>query len=136
MCGSTRNVARVARPFPSTIKLSITKQERGKGLAGQTTCICTHTGSLQMHYCCEPKQAPHYSVLRGNRYLHIYIYVIVYKTGEGKGSCWPDYMHMYTQEAYKCTIVANRSKPHTILSTTRKSLFTHIYLCNSMYASM
>ena len=29
--------ARVARPFPSTIKLSITKQERGKGLAGQTT---------------------------------------------------------------------------------------------------
>ena len=36
MCGSTRNVARVARPFPSTIKLSITKQERGKGLAGQT----------------------------------------------------------------------------------------------------
>ena len=37
MCGSTRNVARVARPFPSTMKLSITKQERGKGLAGQTS---------------------------------------------------------------------------------------------------
>lgn len=30
-----------------------------------------------MHYCCEPKQAPHYSVLRGNRYLHIYIYVCI-----------------------------------------------------------
>ena len=37
MCGSTGNVARVARPFPSTIKLSITKQERGNGLAGQTS---------------------------------------------------------------------------------------------------
>ena len=41
MYGSTRNVARVARPFPSTIKLSITKQERGKGLAGQTTAMGT-----------------------------------------------------------------------------------------------
>ena len=41
MCGSTRNVARVARPFPSTIKLSITKQERGKGLAGQTSAPYT-----------------------------------------------------------------------------------------------